>query len=141
MVGRSPLRCVLPSHLSRDMRPESYLIKSLTPVKVQYPDIQDMYRGDIATISILTRGLALFFPQFTFTWILPEFQSAMEMELGPPSYSCHTSIVLLFSTGPDFRKEAANGRKTAELFKDERYLYIPKVYDVRSLHITSHLMF
>jgi len=81
-------------------------------VKVQYEDIYDMFRGDIKTISFITHALAFFFPQFTFTWVLPEFHSALTMEL-------------------DFRNEANNAEKTRQFFKYDEGVKIPDVYLVR----------
>ena len=60
-----------------------------------------MFRGDIKTISFITHALAFFFPAFTFTWVLPEFKSSIEMELGnipffTPSYAFLIKIIERF---------------------------------------------
>lgn len=87
-------------------------------VKVQYGDIYDMFRGDMMTMSFVTNALAYFFPQFTFTWVLPEFRDALESEL-------------------DFRIEAQNAEKTASQFKHDPHVAVPKIYHVRFLSLRS----
>jgi len=67
-------------------------------VKVQYPDIYDLFRGDIATIKNLLKAIAWLFPDFQFEWILPEFEYAMRLEL-------------------DFVNEGKNCERTENLFK------------------------
>jgi len=69
-------------------------------VKVQYPDMEDMFRGDMFTITTVMKcvgyvclnTLAIkthsylvhtqFFPYFQFTWVLPEFAESLKEELG-----------------------------------------------------------
>eukprot|EP00029_Vermamoeba_vermiformis_P013519 TRINITY_DN8440_c0_g1_i1.p1 TRINITY_DN8440_c0_g1~~TRINITY_DN8440_c0_g1_i1.p1 ORF type:complete len:285 (+),score=20.84 TRINITY_DN8440_c0_g1_i1:147-1001(+) len=66
-------------------------------VKVQYPDIWDMFRGDIKTIEFMVHTIAYLFPDFQFSWIVPEFKEFLTEEL-------------------DFINEGKNAEKNSKFF-------------------------
>eukprot|EP01124_Arcella_intermedia_P022496 TRINITY_DN3359_c0_g1_i2.p1 TRINITY_DN3359_c0_g1~~TRINITY_DN3359_c0_g1_i2.p1 ORF type:complete len:523 (-),score=132.99 TRINITY_DN3359_c0_g1_i2:80-1648(-) len=78
-------------------------------VKIQYPDMKNMFKADLFTIGWMVKLIAWSFPNFEFTWILPEFKKALEMEL-------------------DFKHEAQNAKRIAELFKQNKQIKIPEIY-------------
>jgi aarF domain-containing kinase len=81
-------------------------------VKVQYPDIWDMFRGDIKTIEFMVHTIAFLFPDFQFSWIVPEFKEFLTEEL-------------------DFINEGKNAEKIQKFFPHNKQIQIPKIYWVR----------
>jgi len=51
-------------------------------VKIQYLGLEKEARNDLRTFELILKGIALGFPDFAFSWVVPEFQSYLEMELG-----------------------------------------------------------
>eukprot|EP01133_Synstelium_polycarpum_P002534 gene2534-2903_t len=78
-------------------------------VKVQYPNLTDRFEQDIESIYNVMLYINWFFPQFEFSWLLPEATSCLQQEL-------------------DFINEGRNSEKIAALFDYNHQLYIPKVY-------------
>jgi aarF domain-containing kinase len=78
-------------------------------VKVQYPDIWDMFRGDIKTIEFMVHTIAFLFPDFQFSWIVPEFKEFLTEEL-------------------DFINEGKNAEKIQKFFPHNKQIQIPKIY-------------
>jgi aarF domain-containing kinase len=50
-------------------------------VKVQYPRLQSQTDTDLAMLRFSLRAIEFFFPDFTFQWILPEFENALRGEV------------------------------------------------------------
>lgn len=95
---------------------------------MQYGDMVDMFRGDMAAISFVTHALAYAFPEFRLTWMLPEFRAALKQELGAPvqiisflSYFCEL----------DFRNEGHNAERTARNFRSHKNVHVPFIIWVR----------
>ncbi len=80
-------------------------------VKVQYPDIEEIVRTDLANIERLCRIYERFDPQ--------------PLELMPlvKEQNTHLGYEL------DFRREARSGKRVRELFADAAHVKIPEVYD------------
>ncbi|KAI3725718.1 hypothetical protein L1987_65510 [Smallanthus sonchifolius] len=78
-------------------------------LKVQYPGLNDRMRMDIATMSLLTKCVTWFFPEYRFQWMVLEFSRVIALEL-------------------DFLQEARNSVKTAVNFKHSNRIRVPKVF-------------
>lgn len=78
-------------------------------VKVQYPELAEMVKSDLLTITFLTKCLAWLFPQMEFTWVLPEFKQAMAQEL-------------------NFIHEANNSEQLKFNFRNSKCIKVPDVY-------------
>lgn len=77
-------------------------------VKLQYSHLDDQVKGDTATIEMLARFVGFWFPEFSYTWIIPEFKNNMVLEL-------------------DFIQEAKNAQRLAKMFAHKSDVYVPKV--------------
>eukprot|EP00824_Muranothrix_gubernata_P024852 TRINITY_DN7582_c0_g1_i1.p1 TRINITY_DN7582_c0_g1~~TRINITY_DN7582_c0_g1_i1.p1 ORF type:complete len:306 (+),score=34.79 TRINITY_DN7582_c0_g1_i1:108-920(+) len=51
-------------------------------VKVQYAGLREKIVGDLATLQFLTHLIPIVFPDFRFTWLIPEFRQNLLKELG-----------------------------------------------------------
>ncbi|XP_059644766.1 uncharacterized protein LOC132286447 [Cornus florida] len=78
-------------------------------IKVQYPGLKQTMKLDIATMSFLSKSVALFFPEYRFEWMVSEFAEAIALEL-------------------DFVREAKNSERTAKNFKNNRIVRVPCVF-------------
>ncbi|CAI9298951.1 unnamed protein product [Lactuca saligna] len=78
-------------------------------LKVQYPGLKNRMRMDIATMSLLSKCVTWFFPEYRFQWMVSEFSEVIALEL-------------------DFIQEARNSVKTAMNFKHSSRIRIPKVF-------------
>lgn len=78
-------------------------------LKVQYPGLKDRMRMDIATMSLLSKCVTWFFPEYRFQWMVSEFSEVIALEL-------------------DFIQEARNSVKTGMNFKHSSRIRIPKVF-------------
>eukprot|EP01132_Coremiostelium_polycephalum_P000917 gene917-1158_t len=78
-------------------------------VKVQYPDLQANFNGDIFTHSVLLSLCNLAFPDFEFNWMAEEMKNVLIKEM-------------------DFLQEADNSERTKKELQNNIYAYIPKVY-------------
>ncbi|KAL8532292.1 hypothetical protein ACS0TY_008767 [Phlomoides rotata] len=78
-------------------------------VKIQYPGLEYQMKFDLATMTFLSRSVALFFPEYRFEWMISEFTKSIACEL-------------------DFIQEAKNSERAANNFKRNRMVKIPSVY-------------
>lgn len=78
-------------------------------VKIQYPYLQAQTNGDLATLRMLTDFVGLLFPDFSYSWLTPEFENNMELEL-------------------DFVQEGRNGERMARMFANHADVYVPTVH-------------
>jgi aarF domain-containing kinase len=67
-------------------------------IKVQFPNLASDTRGDLAAFGIISRQVALVFPQVDLAWLLPEFESNMNQEM-------------------DFDREADNIERVTAMFQ------------------------
>jgi len=78
-------------------------------VKVQYPDIEDIVRGDVADVTRVCR---------LYQWV-----DRNPLDLLPLLTELTTHLALEL----DFRREADNADRVRELFKDEGYVVVPRI--------------
>jgi len=79
-------------------------------VKIQYPDIEDLVRTDLANTERLCRVYERFDPQpMALMPLVQEMQKHLALEL-------------------DFRREVESGERISELFRDDPAVRVPKVY-------------
>lgn len=78
-------------------------------LKVQYPGLKDRMRMDIATMSLLSKCVTWFFPEYRFQWLVSEFAEVIALEL-------------------DFIQEAKNSVRAAINFKNNSRIKVPKVF-------------
>lgn len=79
-------------------------------VKVQHPFIRKNCKTDLKTMEYLVKIVSWVFPEFQFQWVVDETKKNVPIEL-------------------NFEIEASNATKIAELFKECKWLKVPKVYD------------
>ncbi|XP_055594227.1 aarF domain-containing kinase 1 [Uranotaenia lowii] len=78
-------------------------------VKVQHPYVRGNSKVDIKTMEILVKLVSWAFPDFKFQWLVKETKRNLPIEM-------------------DFEHEGHNAEKVAEMFKDYRWLKIPKIF-------------
>ena len=79
-------------------------------VKVQYPGVDQAVRSDLKNVSAMTKLAVAIAPNLDPKEVANEVKERVLEEL-------------------DYRREAANQRKFAELFKDHPFIVVPKVYE------------
>ncbi|KAH7571593.1 hypothetical protein JRO89_XS04G0093700 [Xanthoceras sorbifolium] len=78
-------------------------------IKVQYPGLEHKMRLDTTIISFLSKSIAWFFPEYRFEWLVSEFARSISLEL-------------------DFIQEAKNSERTAENFRNNDGVRVPRVF-------------
>lgn len=78
-------------------------------VKLQYPYLEKQTEGDLATLRFITDFVGFWFPEFSYSWLTPEFENNMALEL-------------------DFRQEARNSERLAHMFASRSDVYVPRIY-------------
>ncbi|KAL8142136.1 hypothetical protein V2J09_015168 [Rumex salicifolius] len=78
-------------------------------VKVQYPGLDQLVKIDLTTMAFLSKFVTWIFPEYRFGWIVSEFKEAITMEL-------------------DFVQEAKNSERTANNFRSNKQVKVPKVF-------------
>ncbi|XP_016902723.2 uncharacterized protein LOC103500138 isoform X1 [Cucumis melo] len=78
-------------------------------IKVQYPGLMQHVKIDTTVMSFLSRTISWLFPDYRFEWLASEFEKTILLEL-------------------DFLQEARNAERTAENFKNNNLVKIPRVY-------------
>ncbi|CAI5473544.1 unnamed protein product [Closterium sp. Yama58-4] len=77
-------------------------------VKVQYPRLEEQVATDIYTMGFLSRAVKWIFPNYQFSWIVPQFQENLQQQL-------------------DFEREGRNAELTAENFAHKEEVKVPKI--------------
>ncbi|XP_055703550.1 aarF domain-containing kinase 1 [Phlebotomus papatasi] len=82
---------------------------SVVAVKVQHPYVRGNSIVDMKTMEICCRVMAWIFPDFNMQWLVDESKKNLPIEL-------------------DFLNEGRNAEKISVMFKDYKWLKIPKIY-------------
>lgn len=78
-------------------------------VKVQYPDLERVMLTDLEGIRILLSLVSLIWPDYAYSWLLPEFESSLRNEL-------------------NFNQEAANAERVAAMFASNPRVHVPRIH-------------
>lgn len=78
-------------------------------VKVQHPYVKGNSRVDMKTMEVLYKLMSFVFPEFKMGWLIEESKKNLPIEL-------------------DFLNEGKNAEKVGEMFKEYKWLKVPKIY-------------
>ncbi|KAG9132366.1 hypothetical protein Leryth_013034 [Lithospermum erythrorhizon] len=78
-------------------------------VKVQYPGLESQMKFDFATMNVLSKTIAWFFPEYRFGWLVEAFANSVVTEL-------------------DFIQEAKHTERMAENFRNNKMVEVPRIY-------------
>jgi predicted unusual protein kinase regulating ubiquinone biosynthesis (AarF/ABC1/UbiB family) len=81
----------------------------IVAVKVQHKWIKEQVPGDLRMIEFGCDVAKKLFPEFKYSWLAEEFRAKLPVEL-------------------DFRIEAKNAIRCAEIFKNNKRVKVPKIY-------------
>lgn len=81
---------------------------SVVAVKVQHPYVQGNAKVDMKTMEVLVKIMSYVFPEFKFQWLVDETKKNIPQEL-------------------NFEQEGHNAEKVANMFKNIKWLRVPKV--------------
>jgi len=79
-------------------------------LQIQYPGLRAQVAADMFTIRTLVTILGKLFPQFEYSWMMPEYEDSIALEL-------------------DFQQEARNSKRVAAMFQHDKDVYVPRVKD------------
>jgi aarF domain-containing kinase len=80
-------------------------------IKMQYPRLETNVNNDFGTIRLCLQIIEALYPDWGYTWLLPEFYASVLSEL-------------------DFRQEYRNAYRVINMFKSSNLpIYVPRVYD------------
>ena len=78
-------------------------------VKVQHKNVRRQSPGDIRLFGLVLRAAESLFPDFKYAWLAEDFEELLPQEL-------------------NFRKEAENCERCAEIFKDNPHIVVPSIF-------------
>lgn len=81
----------------------------MVAVKVQHPYVKGNSAVDMKTMEILVKIMSIVFPDFKIQWLVDESKKNLPIEL-------------------DFLNEGQNAEKVAEMFKEYKWLKVPRIY-------------
>lgn len=86
-------------------------------VKVQHPYVLGNSKVDMKTMEYLCKIMSIVFPDFKMQWLVEESKKNLPIEL-------------------DFLNEGRNAEKVADMFKDIKWLKVPKIFwDISSKRV------
>ncbi|KAG5189944.1 ABC1 family-domain-containing protein [Tribonema minus] len=98
-------------------------------VKLQYPGLEAQVERDITTMRLLAQAMGTVFPEYEYTWLFPEFEETITLELDFVQEGVNGERVASFNDGDnDFVQEGANSERVARMFKDRQDIAVPKVH-------------
>mmetsp|Transcript_2845 Transcript_2845/g.4059 ORF Transcript_2845/g.4059 Transcript_2845/m.4059 type:complete len:569 (+) Transcript_2845:63-1769(+) len=81
----------------------------LVAVKLQYPWLQRQVAYDLFTLKILALLVGKLFPEYEYSWMLPDFEGITKLEL-------------------DFVQEATNSDRVSKMFQSHEDVHVPAVH-------------
>ena len=82
-------------------------------VKLQYPQLDVQVISDLWAMETIATAIGHFFPDFSYGWLLPEFEKSADMEL-------------------DFRQENRNSKRMKQMLCARNDVHVPFVVDALS---------
>jgi aarF domain-containing kinase len=77
-------------------------------VKIQYPALREQISADMWTVRLCTKVLGLLFPDYEYSWLIPEFEASLRNET-------------------NFLQEAHNAERVAAMFKSNARVHVPAI--------------
>uniref|UniRef100_A0A0E0MG85 ABC1 atypical kinase-like domain-containing protein n=1 Tax=Oryza punctata TaxID=4537 RepID=A0A0E0MG85_ORYPU len=113
------IKIVIEQKLGKDLHSiflefDEHPIAAASIAQVQYPGLERRMKIDIMTMSFLSKSVSWIFPDYRFEKLLTEFERTMSMEL-------------------DFTQEAKNSERTANCFRKNTVVKVPRVFWVDNL--------
>lgn len=84
-------------------------------VKIQYPELRVQARNDFAALRFFAGVLEAVWPDYGYTWLLPEFETSLANEV-------------------NFLQEAHNAERVAGMFADNPRVHVPAIRRDLSTH-------
>eukprot|EP00752_Nemacystus_decipiens_P004907 g4466.t1 len=78
-------------------------------VKLQYPGLESQVQKDLLGMRFLAELLGLVFPEYQYTWLFPEFEESIGLEL-------------------DFVQEGTNAERVARMFRGNPNVFVPGIH-------------
>jgi len=78
-------------------------------VKLQYPWLRGQVAGDVRTLGLLARLVGWAYPEYEYSWMLPDFEESIGLEL-------------------DFAQEGANAARCAAMLAGDPGVHVPRVH-------------
>ncbi|CAN0072832.1 unnamed protein product, partial [Discosporangium mesarthrocarpum] len=78
-------------------------------VKLQYPGLEKQVEKDMKTMRLLAYLLGSYFPEYQYTWLFPEFEESISLEL-------------------DFIQEGTNAERVSRMFRDRSDVTVPTIH-------------
>ncbi|CAM9109096.1 unnamed protein product [Pylaiella littoralis] len=78
-------------------------------VKLQYPGLESQVQKDLLGMRFLAGLLGAVFPEYQYTWLFPEFEETIGLEL-------------------DFVQEGTNAERVARMFRGNPSVFVPSIH-------------
>ncbi|CAN0056377.1 unnamed protein product [Ectocarpus sp. 12 AP-2014] len=78
-------------------------------VKLQYPGLESQVHKDLLGMRFLAGLLGAVFPEYQYTWLFPEFEESISLEL-------------------DFVQEGTNSERVARMFRGNQNVFVPSIH-------------
>eukprot|EP00903_Cladosiphon_okamuranus_P008879 g8501.t1 len=78
-------------------------------VKLQYPGLENQVEKDLLGMRFLAELLGAVFPEYQYTWLFPEFEESIGLEL-------------------DFVQEGTNAERVARMFRGNANVFVPAIH-------------
>ncbi|CAM9814234.1 unnamed protein product [Ectocarpus sp. 8 AP-2014] len=78
-------------------------------VKLQYPGLESQVHKDLLGMRFLAGLLGAVFPEYQYTWLFPEFEESISLEL-------------------DFVQEGTNSERVGRMFRGNQNVFVPSIH-------------